>query len=100
MESQQYQHLHQQQLNHNSLSPDVNRSYEKNHRGNGLTSAEFLSDDDNSEHNIDKMSYSQEQTRSMSQQLVQLNPGLSFQQQLQDNLSDQGKVRRTYTIKD
>ncbi|XP_031616622.1 uncharacterized protein LOC116336710 isoform X3 [Contarinia nasturtii] len=93
MESQQQQQQ-QQQKNHNSLSPDVNRSCEKNHRGNGLASAEFLSDDDNSEHNIDNMSYSQEQIRSMNQQLVQLNPGLSYQQQIQGNLPDQGKLQK------
>lgn len=88
MESQQ------QHLNHNSLSPVANRSGEKSHRGNGLTPAEFLSDDDNSEHNIDNMGYTQEQTHSMNQQLVQLNPGLSFQQ-MQGHLQDQEQVSVT-----
>lgn len=86
MESQQQQHL-----NHNTMSPIANRSGEKSHRGNGLTPAEFLSDDDNSEHNIDNMGYTQEQTRSMNQQLAQLNPGLSFQQ-MQGHLQDQEQV--------
>lgn len=82
----------QQHLNHNSLSPLAQRSGEsKSHRGNGMNPADFLSDDDNSEHNIDNMGYTQEQTRSMNQQLAQLNPALSFQQ-MQAHLQEQEQV--------
>lgn len=69
----------QQQLNHNTLSPIPNRSCEKNHRGNGLPAAEFLSDDDNSENNVDNMVYNDESHRSMNQ-LVQMNASLAIQQ--------------------
>lgn len=77
------------------MSPVANRSGgEKNIRGNGGVAADFLSDDDNSEHN---MGYTQEQTRSMNQQLVQLNPGLSFPQ-MQTHLQDQEQVSVTLSL--
>lgn len=92
---QQQQHQHQQQqqqqLNHNTLSPVTNRSCEKNHRGNGMLTAEFLSDDDNSENN---MAYNQEQNRSMNQ-LAQLNSGLAFQQ-MQGHLQNQEQVMSVF----
>lgn len=105
MEQQQQQHHHahhqqlqqqqaqqQQQLNHNAFSPVANRSCEKAHRGNAMLTAEFLSDDDNSEHNIDNMAYNQEQQqhRSMNQ-LAQLNSDLTFQQ-MQGQLQEQEQV--------
>lgn len=52
-----------------------------------MLTAEFLSDDDNSENN---MAYNQEQSRSMNQ-LAQLNSGLVFQQ-MQDHLQNQEQV--------
>lgn len=95
MESQQHhqqQHL-LQQLNHNSLSPVANRHSDKAHRGgNGMNPADFLSDDDNSEHNIDNMVYNQEQSRQMNQHLVQMNPGLALQQ-MQGHLQEHEQVR-------
>lgn len=83
-QQQQLQSQQQHQLNNNALSPVANRSCEKPHRGNGMLTAEFLSDDDNSENN---MAFNQEQNRSMNQ-LTQLNSGLAFQQ-MQDHMQNQ-----------
>lgn len=88
---QQHQHQQQQQLNHNTMSPVANRSSDKTNRGNGMLAAEFLSDDDNSENNIDNMVYTEQQTRSMNQ-LAQLNTSLAFQQ-MQSHLQDQEQVK-------
>lgn len=87
MESHQQQQ--QQQSHHNSLSPVANKA----HRGNGMNPADFLSDDDNSEHNIDNMGYNHEHSRQMNQQLVQMNPGLALQQ-MQAHLQDHDQVRQ------
>lgn len=70
---------HQHQLNHNTPSPIANRSCEKSRRGNGLPTAEFLSDDDNSENNVDNMAYTDESNRPINH-LVQMNPSLALQQ--------------------
>lgn len=80
----------QHHLNRNTMSPVAKRSCEKTNRDNGMLAAEFLSDDDNSENNIDNTVYNQEQNRSMNQ-LAQLNSSLGFQQ-MQEHLQDQEKV--------
>lgn len=59
-----------------------------------MLAAEFLSDDDNSENNIDNTMYNQEQNLSMNQ-LAQLNSNMGFQQvqnHHQEHLQDQEKV--------
>lgn len=82
------------QLNHNTMSPVAKRSCEKTNRDNGMLAAEFLSDDDNSENNIDNTMYNQEQHLSMNQ-LAQLNSNMGFQQVQNhhpEHLQDQEKV--------
>lgn len=88
---------HQHQLNHNTLSPIANRSCEKSHRGNGLPTAEFLSDDDNSENNVENMVYRDESNRPMNH-LVQMNSSLALQQ-MQGHLQPTDQEQVMYAVK-
>lgn len=80
--------MDQQQLNHNPLSPahqlsnTSSRGFERTHRGNGYFASEFLSDDDNSEKNINNSIYNPAQSGAVSQR-AQINNSLqAFQEKI------------------